>query len=94
MEKNQKFVKDNKEIIIGGIICTGLAVAGKALYDIGVDKGMNYTNTVWLAMLNADTDRTLALRDYILSKTTLENDGNFIELGHYMLDGAMEKASL
>ena len=94
MEKIKKFVKENKEIVIGSIIGAGLAVAGKALYDIGVDKGMNYTNTVWMAMLNADTDRTLTLRDYILSKTKLENDRDFIELGHNMLDGAMEKAGL
>lgn len=94
MEKIKKFVKENKEIVITSIISAGLAVGCKALYDIGVDKGKEIATIAWLAMLNADTDETLMLRDHILSKAKLDNNGNFIKYGHEMLKGVKEGVGL
>ena len=92
MEKIKQFVKENKEIVIGSIIGAGLAVGGKVIYDIGVTKGVRCTNTIWLSMLNADTDRTLMLRDCIMTKAKLDEDTmkDFVKFGHETLE-YMEK---
>ena len=95
MEKIKKFVKDNKEIVIASIIGAGVAVAGKAMYDIGVTKGMKIASTAWIAMMNADTDGTLTLRDHIVTNFIDENDmKDFVEFGHEMLKGVKKGVGL
>ena len=88
MKKIKQFVKENKEIVIGSIIGAGLAVGGKALYDIGVTKGMKVASTTWIAMMNADTDETLMICDHYISKVDENTMKDFVEFGHEMIEGA------
>ena len=96
MKKIKQFIKDNKEIVIGSILGTGLAVGGKAIYDIGVKHGTIKCNTIWLAMLNADLDETCILRDHCLSNLDEHGDEmkEFVKFGHEMLGIAKKEVGL
>lgn len=85
MKKIKNFVKNHKEVILGSMLVVGNVIVGKVIHDIGVEKGTRYASTAWLAMLNADTDETLMLRDHFLLKTKLENDRDFIKYGHKLI---------
>lgn len=81
--KIKQFVEDHKKAVIGTVVGVGGVALCTAAYRIGVNKGIYTEGVGWMAMINADKDRTAMLAESWLGDAV--DDKSIIALGNELL---------